>query len=170
MKTLINKKNPQIRITAPDITLENHCYYIWTDDGDCIIEFWEKDWTLVEEEQQEEICSKCVYHKKDDGYCYNPYGGMKRRINENGVYECTAFWEREQKEQKPEVDLDLDKTAEKYTQQGQTFESVWHKEECQRIIDEGQGLTPRFKNLFKEVCKAFYEAGAEWVIKQLNKK
>lgn len=48
MKTLINKANPEIRITAPDITLENHCYYIWTDDGDCIIEFWEKDWTLVE--------------------------------------------------------------------------------------------------------------------------
>lgn len=52
MKTLVNKANPAIRITAPDITLENHCYYIWTDDGDCIIEFWERDWTLVEEEPE----------------------------------------------------------------------------------------------------------------------
>ena len=50
MKTLINKQNPEIRITAPDITLENHCYCIWTDDGYCVIEFWEKDWTFVEEE------------------------------------------------------------------------------------------------------------------------
>ncbi len=47
MKTLVNKNNPQIRITAPEITLENHCYYL--DDGD-YFEFLERDWTLVEEE------------------------------------------------------------------------------------------------------------------------
>lgn len=48
----------------------------------------------------------------------------------------------------------------------ENFESVWHKEECQQIIDEGRGLTPRFKDLFKKVCKAFYEAGAEWQARQ----
>lgn len=117
MKTLINKTNPEIMITAPDITLENHCYYIWTDDGDCIIEFWEKDWTLVEEEPvKEEICSKCVHHRKDDD-CYYPHGGMKRRINENGVCECTGFCEKEQEEPKRKQSPTLKKIMDNLTEE-----------------------------------------------------
>ena len=43
MKTLVNKANPQIRITAPEIKIEElpHDYYAF---------FSKKDWTLVEEE------------------------------------------------------------------------------------------------------------------------
>lgn len=55
----------------------------------------------LQQEQPEEICSKCIHHGKDDGYCYNPHGGMQSLINENGVYECTGFCEQEQ----TEVDL-----------------------------------------------------------------
>ena len=58
----------------------------------------------LQQEQPSEICSKCIHHGKDDGYCYNPHGGMRSLINENGVYECTGFCEQEQ----PEVDLDAD--------------------------------------------------------------
>lgn len=50
----------------------------------------------LQQEQPSEICSKCIHHGKDDGYCYNPYGGMRSLINENGVYECTGFCEQEQ--------------------------------------------------------------------------
>lgn len=99
MKTLINKSNPQIRITAPEIEEYEHFYSIPNWYG-----YNKSDWTLVEEEHPEEICPKCVYCGKDDGYCYNPHGGMRRRINENGVYECTGFCEKEQKQ--PDVDLE----------------------------------------------------------------
>lgn len=55
----------------------------------------------LQQEHPEEICSKCIHHGKDD-CCYNPHGGMRSLINENGVYECTGFYEQEQ----PEVDLE----------------------------------------------------------------
>lgn len=57
----------------------------------------------LQQKPQEEICSKCVHHHKDDD-CYYPYGGMQYRINENGIYECTGFCEKEQKQ--PKVDLE----------------------------------------------------------------
>ena len=57
----------------------------------------------LQQEQPKEICHKCIHHGKDDDYCYNPHGGMQRLINENGVYECTGFYE---KEEQPEVDIE----------------------------------------------------------------
>ena len=105
MKTLINKSNPALRITAEvEILYDKYrCvkyYYV----KDLRLGLLQENWTLVEEEPvKEEICSKCVYYGKDDGYCNTPHGGMKRRINENGVYECTEFCEKEQKQ--PEVDF-----------------------------------------------------------------
>lgn len=99
MKTLVNKRNPQIRITAEVETLYDkfRCvkyYYI----KDLRLGLLQENWALVEEEPvKEEICSKCVHHRKDDD-CYYPYGGMQRRINENGVCECTGFCEKEQEE------------------------------------------------------------------------
>jgi len=86
MKTLINKANPQIRITAPEITLENHCYYIWTDDGDCIIEFWEKDWTLVEEEPEKiyykmlDNNDNCPFDKGNCNYCTVQFCGARKNV------------------------------------------------------------------------------------------
>lgn len=50
----------------------------------------------LQQEPLKEICPKCIYHGRDDDYCYNPHGGMRSLINENGVYECTGFYEREQ--------------------------------------------------------------------------
>lgn len=58
----------------------------------------------LQQEQPEGICSKCIHHGKDDDYCYNPHGGMQSLINENGVYECTGFCEKEQEQ--PEVDFE----------------------------------------------------------------
>lgn len=58
MKTLINKANPAIRITAPEITTEaapynNHQYVYWIP---AINEMYNPiDWTLVEGEQTEGI-------------------------------------------------------------------------------------------------------------------
>lgn len=52
----------------------------------------------LQQEQPEEICSKCIHHGKDDGYCYNPHGGMQSSINENGIYECIGFCEKEQEQ------------------------------------------------------------------------
>ena len=57
-----------------------------------------------QQEHPEEICSKCIHHGKDDDYCYNPHGGMRSLTNENGVYECTGFCEKEQEQ--PDIDLE----------------------------------------------------------------
>lgn len=41
------------------------------------------------------------------------------------------------------------------------FDDVWNEEDCEEIIAEGQKLTPRFKELLKEVCHAWYDRGAK---------
>ena len=41
------------------------------------------------------------------------------------------------------------------------FDDVWNEEDCEDIIAEGQKLTPRFKELLKEVCHAWYDRGAK---------
>ena len=41
------------------------------------------------------------------------------------------------------------------------FDDVWDEEDCEEIIAEGQKLTPRFKELLKEVCHAWYDRGAK---------
>lgn len=52
MKTLINRTNPAIRITAPKI-IETSLYYVLdfaNDDNACETDLFKDDWTLVEEE------------------------------------------------------------------------------------------------------------------------
>jgi len=50
MKTLINKKNPQIRITAPEIGTGTGYYYVVS------VGYYFKDhWTLVEEEPEVDL-------------------------------------------------------------------------------------------------------------------
>ena len=65
----------------------------------------------LQQEQPSEICSKCIHHGKDDGYCYNPYGGIQSLINENGVYECTGFCEQEQPEV-AQIDMAIEECSE----------------------------------------------------------
>lgn len=67
---------------------------------DSLVEFID----FLQQEPQEEICSKCIHHGKDDD-CYYPYGGMRRRINEDGVCECTGFYEKEQEQPDKETIL-----------------------------------------------------------------
>ena len=54
MKTLINKANPEIRITAPDGIVKNrtNCWAIWSE-GNRLMLLDKDNWTLVEEEQKE---------------------------------------------------------------------------------------------------------------------
>lgn len=56
--------------------------------------------TLQEPEVPKEICPRCIHYGE---YCYQPGGGMQYKINENGVYDCTHFNE---KEQSASVDLE----------------------------------------------------------------
>ena len=58
--------------------------------------------SLPDENPEPEICSRCVYHHKDDGYCYEPHGGKSSWINENGVYKCTGFDPLQ--DEKPKID------------------------------------------------------------------
>lgn len=48
---------------------------------------------LQEPEVPKEICPRCIHYGE---YCYQPGGGMQYKINENGVYDCTHFNEKEQ--------------------------------------------------------------------------
>ncbi len=65
MKALINKNNPAIRITAPEI-IETSLYYVLdfaNDDNTSETDLFKDNWTLVEEEPEvelEEIAGKWV--------------------------------------------------------------------------------------------------------------
>ena len=78
----------------------------------------------LQQEPQEEICSKCIHYGKDDGYCYNPHGGMQSWINENGIYKCTGFCEKEQEKQEMDLKKEIDKTVSECTN-GYNFD--WDK-------------------------------------------
>lgn len=51
MKTLVNKRNSQVKITAPDGMVKNrtNCWAIWSE-GDRLMLLDKDNWTLVEEE------------------------------------------------------------------------------------------------------------------------
>jgi hypothetical protein len=49
------------------------------------------------------------------------------------------------------------------------FDDVWDEEDCEEIIAEGQKLSPRFKELLKEVCHAWYDRGAKLEKRQEQK-
>lgn len=95
LKAEINKRYREYRTKS-----KGDKYYEGMADS---LDYFEQFIDSLQHEQPEEICSKCIHHRKNDD-CYYPYGGMQWRINENGVYECTGFCEKEQK--RPEVDLE----------------------------------------------------------------
>lgn len=101
----------------------------------------------LQKEPQEEICSKCIHHRKNDD-CYYPYGGMQRRINENGVYECTGFCEKEQK--RPEVDL------EKFTEKIKTFQERYKHPEIVSIKG-AMAFMARMFYQYPDVARKWYE-------------
>ena len=48
------------------------------------------------------------------------------------------------------------------------FDDIWENENCSAILSEGENLSPKFKELFKEVCRAWYDKGLECA--SINKK
>lgn len=61
MKTLINKENPAIRITAPDEMVKNrtNCWAIWSE-GTRLMLLDKDHWTLVEEEETTKIADSIL--------------------------------------------------------------------------------------------------------------
>lgn len=55
MKTLVNKNNPQIRITAPEIEAQEEAEMYLIPVSDYCIPMCIDDWTLVEEEPEMEL-------------------------------------------------------------------------------------------------------------------
>ena len=89
----------------------------------------------LQQEQPKEICHKCIHHGKDDDYCYNPHGGIKSRVDENGVYECTGFCET--KQEQPEVDLDKlvnEEFASHSRTTGYGLEATYNRAELYQLI------------------------------------
>lgn len=74
MKTLINKTNPAIRITAPEIEVheEEDMYFIPV--SDYCIPMCIEDWTLVEEEPEK---VNCPFDKGDCRYCTVQFCGAR---------------------------------------------------------------------------------------------
>ena len=101
------------------------------------------------EEQPSEICSKCIYHGKDDDYCYNPYGGIESRINENGVYDCTGFYEIEQKQ--PEVDL------EEFTEKMDAWKARYNYPD-NISIKATMAFTARMFYIYPNTAREWYES------------
>ena len=50
------------------------------------------------------------------------------------------------------------------------FEIIWETEDCKTLLDEGGKLSPRFKEMFKEVCHSWYDKGIEVGVKQKEQK
>jgi len=103
----------------------------------------------LQQEQPEEICSKCIHHGKDDDYCYNPHGGMRSLINENGVYECTGFCEKEQEQ--PEVDL------EKFTQNMNDWKARYNHPD-NIPIKATMAFTARMFYQYPNVARQWYDS------------
>ena len=49
------------------------------------------------------------------------------------------------------------------------FDDVWTTEDCTGIIEAGEKLSPRFKELLKKVCHAWYDKGIELVKRKEQK-
>lgn len=80
MKTLINKANPAIRITAPDIEIKSTAQYGRYFRVPRLLDyFWETCWTLVDEEPTEDWKEK----RKEE--C--PF----RQIFDNNLYGCKRY-------------------------------------------------------------------------------
>lgn len=85
MKTLVNKNNPAIRITAPEIKIEElpHDYYAF---------FSKKDWTLVEGEPEK---VNCPFDKGDCRYCTVQFCGERKENHIEtrstaGIVDCSS--------------------------------------------------------------------------------
>jgi len=102
----------------------------------------------LQQEQPSEICSKCIHHGKDDDYCYNPHDGMKSLINENGVYECTGFCEKEQEQ--PDIDL------EKFTQKMNDWKARYNYPD-NILIKATMAFTARMFYMYPKVAREWYD-------------
>lgn len=115
------------------------------------LHFIDRSIDSLQQKPQEEICPKCIHHRKDDD-CYYPYGGMHRRINENGVYECTGFCEKEQEYPNVDLEKELDKFYGMYRKGGQTYD-IKDGEKC---ADWKEMCNPDFEIA---LVRHFYELG-----------
>ena len=63
MKTLVNKRNSQLKITAPDGMVKNrtNCWAIWSE-GDRLMLLDKDNWTLVEEQP---TCKPCGFYENN---------------------------------------------------------------------------------------------------------
>ena len=103
----------------------------------------------LQKEQPEEICSKCIHHGKDDDYCYNPHGGMQYWINENGVYKCTGFYEKEQEQN--EVDL------EKFTEKMDAWKARYNYPD-NILVKGAMAFTARMFYMYPNVAREWYDS------------
>lgn len=80
MKTLINKRNPQIRITAPEIkvNIDTQTFYI----GDEMLDM--EDWTLVWEEPED--FEKLSMEKYPETMTYDSRGLYDRKKYDRDIY------------------------------------------------------------------------------------
>lgn len=103
MKTLINKHNPEIRITAPEIEEheEEQMYLIPV--SDYCIPMCIDDWALVEEEP---TCRSCGFYENNCPFIRGKFVPYPSRVCKDYIH--SAMKEQEQ----PEVDLE--KAAKEY--------------------------------------------------------
>ena len=101
-----------------------------------------------------------------------------RGINQHLCDECLVYLERQKPSFKQIHDsaiwdsglrtgIELGKQKEFVSED---FESIWKTEDCKTLLDEGEKLSPRFKELFKEICHSWYDKGIEVGVKQKEPK
>lgn len=101
MKTLVNKDNPQIRITAPEIEVheEEDMYFIPV--SDYCIPMCISDWTLVEEEPEVDLEKEAEDYADKHGFRV-PYDGSNKFYDDVDVkaslegFKAGAKWMEEQ--------------------------------------------------------------------------
>lgn len=89
MKTLVSKRNPQIRITAPEIGSYREFYTL--QDKDFHYLFKMEDWTLVEEEP---TCKTCRFYENNCPFCCGRFIPYPNKV-------CKDYIHSAMEEQKP---------------------------------------------------------------------
>lgn len=100
MKTLVNKHNPQIRITAPEIEENQYQYTVNVGKLQPLI-FLLPEWTLIEEESEEDLEKAAEEYADKHGFRV-PYDGSNNFYDDVDVkasldgFKAGAKWMAEQ--------------------------------------------------------------------------
>ena len=155
MKTLVNKRNPQIRITAPEFKISGTGRYYIPVKRYCTLTWLPENWTLVEEEPKHTevwVEGRTIFEQEGE-----PTEGIKGNLEEISS------------------NVDLEKATEDYIEKRANLapNESWDIEDMRAAVRFGAEWQKKQRNKelrekIDEYWNAGYEAGVEWAFKQFS--